>query len=331
MQYEEFENKIRVLWDKPIEQLENPEFIKYCEKFYADRHDSHTLYFPNDPGPVFLSTKLDEYIYFKDQINLKLLHEHYMKDERNFDFDIENEIVLFLYDNGGFGNVMLITNKKIYYLLSGLGFLSKMRNGKLPIEHIKGKVEMSGWVRGLLFSSQKIIINGLVLGEIALFDRYHLLPFFQPRGKKLLQKFFDGICSNHSLFFPNAKKQDTFVNQPDEKSVQSKRSFNMRYIIFIFIVIYIGLFFWLSNVVEETVVEILKENNLNVKVDSVSIPYSSPISQSYSAIVRLSNQNKMGVVDFRVSGHFWSGISVSVSGGEIMKINLLAGKSILGE
>ena len=105
----------------------------------------------------------------------------------------------------------------------------------------------------------------------------------------------------------------------------------MRYIIFIFIVIYIGLFFWLSNVVEETVVEILKEENLNVKVDSVSIPYSSPISQNYFATVILENQNKKGVVDFRVSGHFWSGITVSVSGEEIMKINLLAGKSILGE
>ena len=69
----------------------------------------------------------------------------------------------------------------------------------------------------------------------------------------------------------------------------------MRYIIFIFIVIYIGLFFWLSNVVEETVVEILKENNINVKVDSVSIPYSSPISSNYFATVRLSNQNKIEV------------------------------------
>ena len=75
----------------------------------------------------------------------------------------------------------------------------------------------------------------------------------------------------------------------------------------------------------------MKEENLNVKVDSISIPYSSPISPNYFATVILRNQNKMGVVDFRVSGHFWSGISVSVSGGEIMKINLLAGKSILGE
>ena len=89
-----------------------------------------------------------------------------------------------------------------------------------------------------------------------------LIPFLQPEGKKLLQKFFDGIYSNRSLFFPNAKEQGTFVNQFDEKIDQSKRSFNMRYIIFIFIVIYIGLFFWLSNVVEETVVEILKEENL---------------------------------------------------------------------
>ena len=92
------------------------------------------------------------------------------------------------------------------------------------------------------------------------------------------------------------------------------------------IVIYIGLFFFLSNVVEETVVDILKENNANVKVDSVSIPYSSPISNNYVATVFLKNKNKREVVDFRVRGHFWSGISVSVSGMNIRKIKSLAGK-----
>ena len=105
----------------------------------------------------------------------------------------------------------------------------------------------------------------------------------------------------------------------------------MKSALIVLIVIYIGLFFFLSNAVEETVVEILEENNANVKVDSVSIPYSSPISNNYLATVRLSNQNKKEVVDFRVSGYFWSGISVSVSGIEIMKVKLLAGKSILGE
>ena len=92
------------------------------------------------------------------------------------------------------------------------------------------------------------------------------------------------------------------------------------------IIIYIGLFFFLSNAVEETVVDILKENNANVKVDSVSIPYSSPISNNYLATVFISNKNKREVVDFRVRGHFWSGISVSVSGMNIKKIKSLAGK-----
>ena len=92
------------------------------------------------------------------------------------------------------------------------------------------------------------------------------------------------------------------------------------------IVIYIGLFFFLSNAVEETVVDILKENNANVKLDSVSIPYSSPISNNYLATVFLKNKNKREVVDFRVRGHFWSGVSVSVSGIELKKIESLAGK-----
>ena len=319
MQYEEFENKIRYLWNKPIEQLENPEFIKYCDKFFEDETflDSH----------FGESNLLNEYIYFKHQINLNKFHEQYMKEPRNFDFDIENEIVLFLYDNEAFFEsnkcVMLITNKNIYYLLP------ERKKGKLLLEHMDGKVVVTGR------SNYKININGLILGKIDIFDGafswMRLIPFLQPEGKKLLQKFFDGIYSNRSLFFPNAKEQGTFVNQFDEKSVQSKRSFNMRYIIFIFIVIYIGLFFWLSNDVEETVVNILKENNVNVNVDSVSIPYSSPISQNYFAIVRLSNQNKIEVVDFRVRGHFWSGITVSVSGEEMFKIISLTGKSILGE
>ena len=29
MEIEEFENKVRQLWDKPIDELENPEFIKF--------------------------------------------------------------------------------------------------------------------------------------------------------------------------------------------------------------------------------------------------------------------------------------------------------------
>ena len=36
MQLEEFENKIKDLWMKPIDELENPEFIKYCDKFFED-------------------------------------------------------------------------------------------------------------------------------------------------------------------------------------------------------------------------------------------------------------------------------------------------------
>ena len=100
----------------------------------------------------------------------------------------------------------------------------------------------------------------------------------------------------------------------------------MKSALIVLIVIYIGLFFYMSNAVEETVVEILEENNANVKVDSVSLPYSSPISKNYLATVILKNQNKMEVVDFRVRGHFWSGVSVSVSGIELKKIESLAGK-----
>ena len=47
-------------------------------------------------------------------------------------------------------------------------------------------------------------INGLILGKIdiseGVFSWMRLIPFLQPRGKKLLQKFFDGIYSNRSLF-----------------------------------------------------------------------------------------------------------------------------------
>ena len=39
MQLEEFDKKIRDLWEKPIEELENPEFIKYCESFFETNND----------------------------------------------------------------------------------------------------------------------------------------------------------------------------------------------------------------------------------------------------------------------------------------------------
>ena len=55
MELEEFENKIRSLWEKPIDELENPEFIKYCENYFETS---------NDIG----------FFYYKDQINFKKFH-----------------------------------------------------------------------------------------------------------------------------------------------------------------------------------------------------------------------------------------------------------------
>ena len=39
MQLEEFENKIKDLWMKPIDELENPEFIKYCDTFFETNNE----------------------------------------------------------------------------------------------------------------------------------------------------------------------------------------------------------------------------------------------------------------------------------------------------
>ena len=80
---------------------------------------------------------------------------------------------------------MLITNKKIYYSFpSG-------KNGELLLEHMNRKVDVVGWF------NHKIVINGLVLGNIDIFgDLFigvipsRIIPFVQLKGKKKLQKFY---------------------------------------------------------------------------------------------------------------------------------------------
>jgi len=97
------------------------------------------------------------------------------------------------------------------------------------------------------------------------------------------------------------------------------------------IIIYILCFIYLKNLVEETVDSIIVENKYIVNIDSVTIPLYAPLSSDYFAAVTVSNDTKQNIVNFRVDGYFWDRIQVSVSGIELMKVKLLAGKNILGD
>jgi len=128
-----------------------------------------------------------------------------------------------------------------------------------------------------------------------------------------------------NLQINNEKKQN---NRNIKKEKTKNKSSQLYYIILAFIC-YIGIFLYLHFSIDKTIEGLIYENNYIVNVDSLSIPLYSPLSSDYIVAVTVSNDTKQTIVNFRINGYFWSRIQVSVSGLELMKIKLIAGKSIL--
>ena len=69
MQLEEFDKKIRDIWEKPIDGLENPEFIKYCDSFFETNNDIGYFYYKdqikifeiNNPSNCLKAFKINNY------------------------------------------------------------------------------------------------------------------------------------------------------------------------------------------------------------------------------------------------------------------------------
>ncbi len=169
-----FKNKIVELWTKPIdEKLEYSGLIKYCDTFFENR-------------------KKTKWIYYKDQINFKKFHKQFTEGRDNYlnEFDLENEIVLFYYDNDGWAdhNVMLFTNKNLYYWLKeGQGIMEVgEKTGRVSIDRIiKGKVKIKGWATYEIQLHSKNATDPTVLGGIDL----------KGDTKNVLQAFFDQMPS----------------------------------------------------------------------------------------------------------------------------------------
>ena len=101
---------------------------------------------------------------------------------------------------------------------------------------------------------------------------------------------------------------------------------HLKWIIPVVIIVY-GFAFWQThNLINDTIVSLLDENNISVNIDTISLPYTAPISSHYIVPVSVSKGDNMNVIDFRVIGYFWDKQQVSASGLEVMKLKSLSGK-----
>ena len=209
MDVQQFEETVKSLWNKPVEELVNPELIKYCDSFIKDRSKYRSKMLD------WSYKQLGKSFYYKDQINFDKFYKEYLNGKNEYlKFDLENEFVILYYDNEGKlnHNVMLLTNENLYYkLMSANGEDEVHITNKLPLDKFTGKVEVKGW------ANHDIVLNGVKLGTTQLSDSAGL--------KKSLNDLFNGIATNNEKYITtkiSLKEQQIPVSQSSEPVLEEK-------------------------------------------------------------------------------------------------------------
>jgi len=211
MEQNEFIDFLKKGWAKNSSELQNPDFINYSDNFFKTR--APVSFFGKEVKPLaecfFYREKILTYHFQlqKKTIIERLYDQYTCADVKWLTFDPASEVVLMVYDNGARISdplCFLVTNTTFYYrLVGGKGWTdTKTKTNRIPLQNIKGKVEVKGW------SSHELIFDGNILGGIDLNQRD------DKKAKRMLEDYFQGISMNRDTFFSSQNKT-TDTNSKD--------------------------------------------------------------------------------------------------------------------